>query len=376
MKKQIYLLFVLVTLTCMGTFAQGEGEKPVVVIAPFESFGARVSQKQADILTSVFMSEYANIGKANVVDRGSFDKIKKEIEFQSSDWSDMNKVAELGRALNANHVVIGQFSEFDLETLVVNIWIDDVNGANILASVVKYVSDPMDILASVRDICTELTGKLTGSAPAVPKKVMPTKPTQTAKNSASKAYKIGDEGPGGGWIFYYSEEGFEVHDGKNGVKVCHYLEVSKDEIGIIRWCPDRSNGGCRPLTEYGLGYGLLNTYNIVISKHKKPLTEKNCAAYACAQYKTDSTNAGEWFLPSMRELELLYENFGRQILQSTTNGYSWLWSSSLVSGQEKNNGYPVEQRFSSGYQSFNGKQGVDDGCYGYNVTCVRAVRAF
>lgn len=369
MKKQIYLLFALVALACTGTFAQGEGEKqkPVVVIAPFESFGARVSQKQADILTSVFMSEYANIGKANVVDRGSFDKIKKEIEFQVSDWSDVNKVAELGRALNANHVVIGQFSEFDLETLVVNIWIDDVNGANILASVVKYVSDPMEILASIRDICTELTGKLAGSAPAVPKKVMSTKPTQTTKNSANKMYKIGDEGPGGGWVFYYSEEGFEVHDGKNGVKVCHYLEVSKDELGIVRWCPDSGNGGCRPLTEYGLGYGLLNTYNIVISKHKKPLTEKNCSAYVCTQYKTDTTNAGEWFLPSKDELNLLYKNFGRQILQGTSTGYSYLWSSSLRSGEKESNGYPFCQRFSDGDQDYYYK--------GYSY-CVRAVRAF
>lgn len=367
MKKQIYLLFVLVTLTCTGTFAQGEGEKPVVVIAPFESFGARVSQKQADILTSVFMSEYANIGKANVVDRGSFDKIKKEIEFQSSDWSDMNKVAELGRALNANHVVIGQFSEFDLETLVVNIWIDDVNGANILASVVKYVSDPMDILASVRDICTELTGKLAGSAPAVPKKVLPTKPTQTAKNSANKTYKIGDEGPGGGWVFYYSEEGFEVHDGKNGVKVCHYLEVSKEELGRIRWCPDYGDVGCRPLTEYGLGYGMLNTFNIVISKHRKTLTESNCAAYACAQYKTDTTNTGEWFLPSREELLMLYVNFGRQILQGTSTGYSWLLSSSLISGEEDLNGRVVAQRFDNGIQGWSWKN---------TMCCVRAVRAF
>ncbi len=367
MKKQICLLFVLVALTCTGSFAQGEGEKPVVVIAPFESFGARVSQKQADILTSVFMSEYANIGKANVVDRGSFDKIKKEIEFQGSDWSDVNKVAELGRALNANHVVIGQFSDFDSETLVVNIWIDDVNGANILASVVKYVSDPMEILASVRDICTELTGKLAGSTSAVSKKVMPVKPAQTTKRGTNKAYKIGDEGPGGGWVFYYSEEGFEVHDGKNGVKVCHYLEVSKNELGIIRWCPDKSNVGCRPMTEYGVGYGMMNTFNIVISKHKKTLTASDCAAYACVQYNTNTTNAGEWFLPSRDELDLLYKNFGRQILQGTSTGYTYLWSSSLRSGEKENNGYPLCQRFSGGLQYYSNK------LYSY---VVRAVRAF
>ena len=46
-------------------------------------------------------------------------------------------------------------------------------------------------------------------------------------------YKIGDTGEGGGIVFFVSEEPFDVFDGKGGVEKCHYLEVSKEELGVM-----------------------------------------------------------------------------------------------------------------------------------------------
>ena len=86
--KKIIVSVVLALL--VGTvFAQ---VKPVVVVAPFDVKG--VAQEDADVITELFTAEYANTGLASVVDRNSFDKIKAQLKFQSSDWSNSNKVAE------------------------------------------------------------------------------------------------------------------------------------------------------------------------------------------------------------------------------------------------------------------------------------------
>ena len=108
---------------------------------------------------------------------------------------------------------------------------------------------------------------------------------------ATKTYNIGDEGPGGGIVFYVDKEGFRVYDGKGGEKTCHYLEMSKDALGESYWFPEYSNTGA---TQKGLGYGKSNTYKILNASTSKRLTEENCAAYRCSKYSTSSTKAGEW----------------------------------------------------------------------------------
>ena len=174
---------------------------------------------------------------------------------------------------------------------------------------------------------------------------------------AAKTYNIGDEGSGGGIVFYVSKEGFRVYDGKDGDVICHYLEMSKKTLGTSRWFPKISNIG----TQEGLGYGKSNTYKILNAKTSKRLTEDNCAAYRCAKYSTSSTKVGEWWLPSKEELDLIYQNQKERVLASSTD--KWHWSSS-------------ENSYSVAWLNYFG-----DGVWGSNSKgsgnySVRAVRAF
>ena len=52
----------------------------------------------------------------------------------------------------------------------------------------------------------------------------------------SQQYKVGDDGPGGGIVFYYSEKGFDVYQSDGSVTRCNYLEVSKTEVACVTWC--------------------------------------------------------------------------------------------------------------------------------------------
>lgn len=155
--------------------------KPVVVVAPFDTKG--VAQDEADVITELFTAEYANTGSARVVDRNSFDKIKTQLSFQSSDWSNADKVAQLGKALNANHVVVGQLLQFRSQ-IAVTIKIIDVNTTTILASHTEKVKDIEDLLDKLPEICKELSNKVGGGS----------------------KYKVGDKGPGGGTVFYLKDQ--------------------------------------------------------------------------------------------------------------------------------------------------------------------------
>ena len=153
MKKYV-LLMMFLSLVGVTLFAQS---KPVVVVASFNAKG--VDKDEAEVVTELFTSEYANTGMVDVVDRNNFDKISDQLKFQSSDWSNADKVAQLGKALNANHVVVGQLLR---EKVAVTIKVIDVNTTTILASHTGELDDMEDLLDELPKICKELSEKTGG----------------------------------------------------------------------------------------------------------------------------------------------------------------------------------------------------------------------
>lgn len=183
-----------------------------------------------------------------------------------------------------------------------------------------------------------------------------------AQSAAAEQYKIGDKGPGGGIVFYYSEEGFPVQDSDDESPViCHYLECARKEMRNVPWCPC---GGCDIKTEDEVGAGKLNTARIINYAHGgKPLTSSNCAAYACAAYSTKTTKVGEWYLPNRYELRLIYQNLRENRKKITSNATHW--SSSQCD----------TDRDLAWWLNF--KSGMSCNCYRkYFALAVRAVRAF
>ena len=318
----------------------GAESKPVMVVATFDAKG--VGADDVEFVMDVFTSNFANMGFAKIVDRTQFDKIKKELSFQDSDWSDSNKVAELGRALNANQVATGQLTK-RRNKVVLTVKILDVNTTAIIASNIGVVDDVDAFLDVMPEFCNTLIAKAGGEG---------------SFTASTSNYKIGDAGHGGGIVFYVSKEGFRVYDGKGGEEVCHYLEMSKNTLGVSKWFPEGSYIGA---TQEGLGYGKSNTYKILNSKTSKGLTEENCAAYRCSKYSTSSTKAGEWWLPSQDELDLVYQSQKERVLASCTE--KWHWSSS-----ESSYMYAWLKYFGDGVWGSNIK-------VNYNFS-VRAVRAF
>lgn len=331
--RKIISIFILCCLS-VALFSQ-QSAKPNVVIVPFDAKG--VPQDEADVVTELFISEYAATGKATVPDRNSFDKLAKEQSFQASSWSDSEKIAKLGKAINANQAIVGQIMKFRDE-IIVSIKVIDINTTKILSSKTERLKDISLLFDKIPGICKELAEK---------------------SNYVPMQYKVGDEGEGGGIVFYVSQEGFIVYDGKGGQKICHCLEMSKPTLGLSKWAPEKSDF-INTISEKSLGYGKSNTYKILNYYKNSSLTEENCAAYRCSIYSTEKAAAGEWFLPSRDELDLMYKAMKEAAVSDAT--INWFWSSS-----ENTSDYAWYQRFKQGYQDYGGR-GL--------INSVRAIRAF
>ena len=363
--KKLTLILTTLLLAVSFMTAQETKGKPTIVVIPFDA--KNIEQNDANVLFEVFTNEIAGTGKFKVVDRTKVDFIKKQHEFQNSDWSNDEKVAKLGNALNANIVVTGQLMPFK-DKIVVSFRMLDVNTMEIVTSATARVSDTSEFFDKIPEIVKKLMGEIksisTTSNITTSKTESSSVSTNVSTSKNTTTYNIGDDGPGGGIIFYHSEAGFDVYEPDGSVKKCHYLEVSKSNLGEISWCSqkDYRTSCCDVATHSGLGYGKKNTYNIIKRNHSSgTLTKENCAALACHSYSTATTKAGDWFLPSKDELNLLYKNLRNVVLISCVAGSGRFWSSSQFSNNAWN------QRFSDG--------GQHD--YFKNRTCsVRAVRAF
>ena len=119
--------------------------------------------------------------------------------------------------------------------------------------------------------------------------------------SETMRYEIGDKGPGGGIVFYVSEEGFDVPDGKGNVQRCNYLEVYEKTINQSQWGKNKAD------TLNIIGMGKSNTYDII--KKNPEATKNECAAYACYNFMTPTTKVGDWFLPSRAEFDCLINSW-------------------------------------------------------------------
>jgi formylglycine-generating enzyme required for sulfatase activity/TolB-like protein len=111
MKKT--LIVILTLFVCASLFAQ----QPVVAITPFTAISG-ISAADANAITRVFFIRLGNTRQ--VILRGSdlVEQVLREHNFQTGDWSNQQKTAEIGRALNADWIVRGELEKFGTSILV------------------------------------------------------------------------------------------------------------------------------------------------------------------------------------------------------------------------------------------------------------------
>lgn len=159
--KQCVVLVISV-LFCVSLFARTSAKKPAVVIIPFEVKGG-IAQEDCDIVTEIFESDYVVAGNSTVVNRSTLSKIQAEQKFQNSDWSNSNKTAKLGEALNAQQLVSGQLRLYS-GLIFFTVQVQDIKTLAVLASVSMKIGSVMDLLDKIPGVCKDLSGQAGGTA--------------------------------------------------------------------------------------------------------------------------------------------------------------------------------------------------------------------
>ncbi|MDR3302233.1 MAG: DUF1566 domain-containing protein [Spirochaetaceae bacterium] len=173
MKRAIVFITVFfIGVTCYA-------QQAVVAVAPFEARSG-ISASDAETITEIFSVQLSEKRTVTVVTRAALGKVMQEHGFQTGDWSNDSKIAELGRALNANAVVRGQVQKLG-SSIVVTVSILDIKTLQVMSGATMR-------LATIDEVFDKMDGF-----------VMQT--SQTMANARTD-YKIGDRGPGGGIIFY------------------------------------------------------------------------------------------------------------------------------------------------------------------------------
>jgi len=169
-------------------------------------------------------------------------------------------------------------------------------------------------------------------------------------------YKVGDRGPGGGFIFFVDH-----YDQYRGFT---YLEAAPTDIAPVVWCDKTTTSipAVAGLAANAVGKGQANTTAMLG-------VCTSGAANAADSYLTATKS--DWFLPSEGELMLMYTNLlqtgvGVFAYDSMAVGgfpYANYWSSS-----EFDSNLACFQLFFNGYQYYSTSKD--------NALPVRAVRAF
>jgi len=107
MKKFIFCL--ILSFTAGVVF--GQANVPAIVVSTFSARGQAVTADDAESITELFIAELAKQSGIRVVDRTNLERVVAEMRFQTSDWSDPQKTARLGSALNAEVLVRGQLNQ-------------------------------------------------------------------------------------------------------------------------------------------------------------------------------------------------------------------------------------------------------------------------
>lgn len=147
------------------------------------------------------------------------------------------------------------------------------------------------------------------------------------KNPSTKAYAVGDIGPGGGIVFYVSPQVF-ASPGSNCGNNCRYFEVTTADIPNLQpWCSN--NDGLIGASAPGIGMGMSNTT-------KADLVCTSGAIQLAADYSQNKIS--DWHLPSKDELNLLANIsksvgvFRNDLYYSSTEASSWdAWSQIMES---------------------------------------------
>lgn len=159
MKK--VLLTVVLAILIMNTIISAQ--ELIVVVVPFEVKDG-FSLNDADTITHLFLLEIAKNKNLTVLDRSNsfFIELEKQNDFELSNYSSPEKVIEIGRALNANAVVMGQMRMLGDQRIITARIIDlsERQSQILAASPILQISNVVEVLEKLPAFTADIVNNL------------------------------------------------------------------------------------------------------------------------------------------------------------------------------------------------------------------------
>ena len=139
-------------------FVEGEKEIAGSVVSGLGGHEIKTSRTgdgfttdEAEAITELYIAELVDAGVVKIVDRANFDKVMKELNFQSSDWSNSEKTAKLGQALNAKFISRGKIMKLGSK-LAISASVIDIQTAENVASTKATYQDIDDLVSNLYEL--------------------------------------------------------------------------------------------------------------------------------------------------------------------------------------------------------------------------------
>ncbi len=214
MKKKIVLILVAFVAMMTKVFSQQDVKN--MAVATFDVTGNAVTKDEADAITELYITELVRTNKVNVVDRANFDKLIKEMSFQTGDWSNPEKTIALGNALNAQIIARGQIIKLGSK-MYLSATVIDAKTAKVISSARKQFDNIDDIFNLLKPFADDLVISL------------------SRVDVDWENLEIGSLGPGGGLIFHI--------EGNKYYECSELLGVADWESGAEAMCKAYKGGG-------------------------------------------------------------------------------------------------------------------------------------
>jgi TolB-like protein len=276
MKKTFFLIGLLAVITT-ALFAQNTALPRLAVV----EFTKNVSNERinADAITVRNLVESQMVGtrKYEIITRDDIDKLLENQRIQVSSISSAENLKKL-ELQNISYIVTGSLDAMGND-YAITVRVLDVSNGRFSHSDNDFMgSGSRELYNGINSLITKFVAGMSSDGSKV----------------GQIAYKTGDTGPAGGIIFY--DKGF-VSDG------WRYLEAAP--VGAEFYLEKRYSHQT-DLSGNGrmVGTGKLNTQNIV--DRLKRFGGNDRAAQICTDM--DINGFTDWFLPSIDELRLMYDN--------------------------------------------------------------------
>ena len=190
-------LRALTLLLLLFTASSAAAEEPVsIAVMEFTSKGG-VTQDQMDALSDMLSNQIRSMGNYKVIGKSDIRSMltMEEQRQRLSTCTDQSCLAEIGGALGARWVVVGNVSLFG-KTYLLNLKLIDVAGASVASGVSRSIEGGEDKLlaelpGAAKEMFDAVAGQLTGSKPPEERKEVVEKKEEIKKEESPKPVKTG-----------------------------------------------------------------------------------------------------------------------------------------------------------------------------------------